>query len=91
MIFYNHAVGLCILFLLWFDVDCKDMSNSCKQVNKHVTFTVMSLLRHLKSNSTAPAGVRPCSVQAQLARAQVTHRALINIWTQKHKTHHSPD
>lgn len=46
------------------------------------TFTGVTVLRQLETGSTAPAGVGSWGVQAQLARAQISHQALIHIWAQ---------
>lgn len=53
------------------------------------TFTGVTVLRQLETGSTAPAGVRSWAVQAQLARAQISHQALIHIWAQIKPAHDS--
>lgn len=42
----------------------------------------MTILRQFEAGPTAPAGVGSWAVQTQLAWAQVSHHALIHIWTQ---------
>lgn len=74
--------------LLCFNVVHGDDSSNCStQVEKHRgnhTLTAVTILRQLQACSTAPAGVGSRAVQTQLARAHVSHQALIHIWTEKH-------
>lgn len=46
------------------------------------TLTAVTILRQFEAGPTAPAGVGSWAVQTQLAWAQVSHHALIYIWTQ---------
>lgn len=48
------------------------------------TLAAVAVLRQLQAGLAAPAGVGSWVVQAQLARAHVSHRALVDIWTEKY-------
>ena len=50
------------------------------------TFTAVTVLGQFEAGPTVPAGVGSWAVQTQLAWAQVSHHALIHIWTQSTDT-----
>lgn len=48
------------------------------------TLAAGAILGELQTFPAAPAGVRSRDVQAQLARANIVHQALVNIWNGEH-------
>lgn len=57
-------------------------SCACEPQSCQFTLTAVTVLRQFEAGLTVPAGVGSWAVQTQLARAQVSHHALIHIWTQ---------
>lgn len=48
------------------------------------TLAAVAILGELQTLPAAPAGVRSRVVQAQLARANIVHQALVNIWKEEY-------
>lgn len=63
---------------------CSLVSYSGSDGTECFTLAAGAILGEPQTFPAAPAGVRSRDVQAQLARANIVHQALVNIWKEEY-------